>query len=479
MLFNSLQYALFLPIFIALYYVCPRRFRVALLLLGSYVFYASWDPIYLVLIIVLTLANYLFGLLLARFADRQRAQHLLVILAVGSNLLVLGSYKYLAFAVSNVMTALSWGGYTMSAPTMSIVLPLGLSFFTFEFIHYLVDIRRGEPPVRNVLQFAVFAAFFPTQIAGPIKRFEDFIPQLEHLPRFSAAKFGDGARLIVIGLFAKVALADNLAPIATTGFDQFAAGKLGLGQVDTWLAVLAFAIQIYCDFAGYTAIGRGSALMLGFVVPENFNRPYLARNISDFWRRWHISLSSWLRDYLYIPLGGNRHHRDRNLLMTMVLGGLWHGAAWTFVLWGAYHGLLLVLYRHLPRLPEADWTRHPAARAAMVAIGILVTNALVCVGWVFFRASDVAQAFAMIGALAGWGTGAGELLASQRVVVAGIVAGLLLVEGFQELRVQAWRWPAALASYRPELEAAAYTVLFGITLICQPSGNPPFIYFQF
>jgi alginate O-acetyltransferase complex protein AlgI len=408
---------------------------------------------------------------------------------VSVDLAVLGFYKYTDFALRNVVAALTWAGQNVQLPPPSIILPLGLSFFTFEFIHYLVDVRRGQQAVRSPIEFAVFAAFFPTQIAGPIKRFENFIPQIERPPSFDWGNVGAGARLIVIGLFKKVALADNLAPIVALGFAQFGAGKEPLSAGDTWLVVLGFAIQIYCDFSGYTDMGRGSALLLGFTVPENFNRPYLAANISEFWRRWHMSLSTWLRDYLYIPLGGNRRGRNRNLLLTMILGGLWHGANWTFVVWGAYHGLLLVGYWALrARWEPGQRLTSPFARGALMVGGIVVTGALVCIGWVFFRAPNLEQALAMIGAMFGWGAGhATVVLASQRATVAVIVGGLLLVESARELWASGWgesplgrpRVPRAFAAWQPELQAIGCVALFALTLIAQPPTNPPFIYFQF
>lgn len=489
MLFNSLQYAIFLPVVVALYYVCPKPFRAGLVLVASYLFYASWNPVYLILIIALTLFNYLTGLGIDRLGGRTRVAGAVLALGIGVDLAVLGFYKYTDFALRNLAAALSWTGRGVELSPPSIILPLGLSFFTFEFIHYLVDLYRGQKAVRSLVEFAVFAAFFPTQIAGPIKRFEDFIPQLERLPPFSWTRFGAGARLIVVGLFKKVALADNLAPIVTFGFEQFGPGQGLLGPGDTWLVVVGFALQIYFDFSGYTDMGRGSALLLGFTVPENFHRPYLGSSISEFWRRWHISLSSWLRDYLYIPLGGNRRGRARNLLLTMVLGGLWHGANWTFVIWGAYHGLLLVAYwQWRSRWPARSEARGGPGHLARLIGGIAVTGVLVCVGWVFFRAPTVEQAIVMIGTMFGWGAdAAGRLLASQRVIVLAILVGLVAVESAQEMRARHWklvpfprgRFPLALPAWRPELEAIGYVALFALTLIVQPPTNPPFIYFQF
>ncbi len=338
MLFNSLQYALFLPLLTAVYFGAPRSWRLVVLLVGSYVFYAAWNPAYLLLIIAMTAANYVFGLLLGRTSGRPAATRWLV-LAVSMNVAVLAYYKYMAFLLASVEGLLRSAGVQIQLPQPSIILPLAISFFTFEFIHYVVDVWAGQPPERGFLKFAVFAAFFPTQIAGPIKRYEAFIPQLDVPSRFEWTRAGEGLKLITWGLFKKIVLADRLGAIVALGFPE--TGHAVLNPVDAWLTVLAFAMQIYLDFSGYTDIGRGSAVILGFSVPENFRRPYLAWNISEFWRRWHISLSTWLRDYLFVPLGGLRGHPARALLVTMALAGLWHGAGWHFVVWGLFNGVLL------------------------------------------------------------------------------------------------------------------------------------------
>ncbi|HET7077171.1 MAG TPA: MBOAT family O-acyltransferase, partial [Chloroflexia bacterium] len=280
MLFNSIYYMFFLPLVVILFWVVPRRIRYPLLLVASYLFYMNWIPAYIGLILVLTVVNYGFGFLIAR--QRSRAW---LALAVAVDLGMLGYFKYANFFID---TARDVG---LDFATAQILLPLGISFFTFEFIHYVVDVWRGSPPVRNFVQFALFAAFFPTQIAGPIKRYQAFVHQLQEYPPFNLALAYDGLFLILRGLFKKVILADSLARIANLGFDN----PTSLSSAETWIAVYAFAFQIFFDFSGYTDIGRGSAQLFGFTVPENFAAPYLARNLADFWRRWHMSLSSWLR----------------------------------------------------------------------------------------------------------------------------------------------------------------------------------------
>jgi alginate O-acetyltransferase complex protein AlgI len=401
---------------------------------------------------------------------------------VAGNLLVLGLFKYALFFLDSVAAALGHVGVRAGTPAVNIVLPLGISFFTFEFIHYLVDVHRGHLPVRAPLAFAAFATFFPTQIAGPIKRFEDFMPQLERAALPDRAMVGQGMEWIVAGLFKKVALADNLAPIVQRGFGP---GGTGLGQADAWLTMLAFAFQIYFDFSGYTDIGRGAAMLLGFRVPENFLRPYLACNISDFWRRWHISLSSWLRDYLYIPLGGNRRHQARNLALTMLLGGLWHGANWTFVIWGAWHGLLLVLYwrirgRWRSRLaPLGPRWQLPAAAAARA-----LTLALVTIGWVFFRAASIPQALNFLRAMCiPHGSAGATLLPGERLFVTALVAGWMTIAAVSERAARTAAPGSAVLSrlavwYGP-LKPAALVLLLALTMIAKPGAEPRFLYFQF
>jgi D-alanyl-lipoteichoic acid acyltransferase DltB (MBOAT superfamily) len=456
------------------------------LLLASYLFYASWSPVYLLLIGALTLMNSVVALGMAYASAGSRSSAPLLWVGVALNLLALGYYKYVGFLLTNLAEAVGWLGLSGAPTPFSPVLPLGLSFFTFEFIHYLVDVRNGQPPIRSLVQFAVFAAFFPTQVAGPIKRFEAFLPQMLRPAPFSWANAGEGMRLIVVGLFKKIAVADNLAPLVEVGFLQVSGGVPALGPVDAWSAVLAFTLQIYFDFSGYTDIGRGSALLLGFTVPENFRRPYLSASISEFWRRWHISLSTWLRDYLYIPLGGNRGHQERNLFVTMLLGGLWHGANWTFVIWGAYHGLLLVGYhalRRWRRAPGAARNRPPARSALVSVLGWLLTFLLVAVGWVFFRADSFMQAVGMLGSLAGLAVGAPAVLVlGQRLTIVVAVGGMLALEWLveqREVRAADQPEPERSAARMLVLRPVGLTLLFMLTLLLQPPTAPRFIYFQF
>ena len=465
MLFNSLQYALFLPVVWLLYQVTPPRWRIELLLLASYVFYASWSPPYAVLMFTLAVANYLFGLAVARATRHKRA---VLWACVGLDLAVLALFKYWNFAAGSASRAFgAAAGIDWQAPFLELVLPLGISFFTFEFIHYLVDIYRGHLPVHSFSKFHVFAAFFPTQIAGPIKRFQDFVPALGRLDRFDAGLAKDGLRLIALGLAKKVLLADKLAPIANAGFE---ADRIGTGEA--WIATLAFALQIYFDFSGYTDIARGSAQLFGFRIPLNFDAPYLATRVSDFWRRWHISLSSWLRDYVFIPLGGSRRGLAitlRNLLITMALGGLWHGAAWHFVAWGLYWGLALCLDR-LARAYLPGW-RLPGAPLA----GWLGTQLVVLFGWVLFRAESLTHAARLLQTMLIPRPGPNVLSPGADLYVLAVAAGLIAVSLVGRLA-----WPRPLpAPLRPVLVGVALALTLAYAVLAEPPAEQRFVYFQF
>lgn len=393
MLFNSLSYAFFLPLVFALFWLAKDKWRVWILLIASYVFYMSWKPAFILLIIALTLANYYLGFAIHKSQLHKKAW---LTLAIVLNLATLAFFKYAYFFNSTLSALLRTVGQPPTSLPFDIILPLGISFFAFEFIHYVVDIYRGHQPIKSLPAFALFASFFPTQIAGPIKRFQDFIPQFLAPAKLTVKSFDNGISLILLGLFKKVLIADNLSFFVQGGFSK---PEIFSG-LDLWVFAYAFAFQIYFDFSGYTDVARGSAMLFGYKVPVNFNLPYIATNISDFWHRWHISLSTWLRDYLFIPLGGSRGGKllnYRNLLITMTLGGLWHGAAMHFLVWGVYHGVLLVLHKILQPIKAAV----PLLKSAIDSLpgkvfSWLLTFHLICIGWVFFRAESNSLALTML-----------------------------------------------------------------------------------
>jgi alginate O-acetyltransferase complex protein AlgI len=399
MLFNSFTYLIFLPIVVLLYWLLPERFRTTLLLVASYTFYMNWMPAYGLLILALTLVNYAVGIAIDKHREKSKT---FLTAGLVFNLGCLCFFKYANFLADSVVQSVNWithtagtQGVAMQSPALKIILPLGISFFTFEFIHYITDIYRGHKPVKNIRDFALFAAFFPSQIAGPIKRFQDFVHQLEGKIVFKWENFSDGLFLIFQGLFKKIVLGDNLGSVVNVGFSHIDK----LGTLDAWIAVAGFTFQIFFDFAGYTDIGRGSALLFGYKVPENFNWPFLAANLTDFWRRWHMSLSTWLRDYLFIPLGGSRGSAwkvRRNVLITMVLGGLWHGAAWHYVIWGAFHGTGLVLSKEwhdlVSKFPVLVRMRpHPLWHCT----GVALTIYFLFQAGILFRADGLPQACAI------------------------------------------------------------------------------------
>jgi alginate O-acetyltransferase complex protein AlgI len=471
MLFNSLEYLVFLPVTWVLFWTVPARWRIDLMLVASYVFYASWSIPYAAMIFGLVVVNYVFGLGLGR---AQRRRGALLAICIVFDLAVLVLFKYFDFGVrsfaagTNAVLGLAW-----DPPLLNLVLPLGISFFTFEFIHYLVDIYRGEVPVHSFTRFHVFAAFFPTQIAGPIKRFQQFVPSLTSLGSFDSALAREGLWLIGRGLTKKVFLGDRLAPWVGEGFK--AASDGAIGTPDAWITTLAFALQVYFDFSGYTDIARGSAALFGFRIPINFNMPYLATSLADFWRRWHISLSTWLRDYVFIPLGGSRRPLPivmRNVFITFVLCGLWHGAAATFVVFGVMWGAGLAIHTLLKRwftLPQ-----HPLTSIA----GWLFTMVFYLASLAIFRAPSLDAAGVMLQAMAGHGVGSGTQTLRGSLFVVGIAVVLLAMwlASRYELRP---RVSLPAGPFRPIAIGAAASAVIVVASIALPTYRETFFYFQF
>jgi alginate O-acetyltransferase complex protein AlgI len=396
MLFSSFTFLFqFLPA-TALAFVAARRHSpragILVLVAASLVFYGAWRPIYLSLLIGSMLLNFLSGLLMEN-AGRRRAVGML---GVAVNLAVLGFFKYTNFLLDSFDAASG-----LSLPHVDIILPLGISFFTFQQIAYLVDVMRGAKIERDIVSYLLFISFFPHLIAGPLVHHTEMIPQFQR-PRTArlALMAGRGWAIFVAGLFKKVVIADNLAQFANPVFAHLDAGG-AVGAQWAWLATLSYTLQIYFDFSGYSDMAIGLGLLFGIRLPVNFRSPYKATSIIDFWRRWHITLSRFLRNYLYIPLGGNRmgeRRRHVNLMVTMLLGGLWHGAGWNFLIWGGLHGFYLVV-NHLWRVGRKATTTSPGGRTACW----LLTFVAVVVAWVFFRAKSLAGAWRMLAGLAGLG----------------------------------------------------------------------------
>jgi len=402
MLFNSFEFIFFfLPVTLLVFFLLGHArltgAAIAWLVGASLFFYAWWNPAYLGLLIGSMLFNYAIGASLSRGRGRRRA-----LLAAGiiGNLALLGYYKYANFFIDN-LNLLTGAGFQVE----KILLPLAISFFTFQQIAYLVDAHRGETHEYRFLHYCLFVTFFPQLIAGPIVHHREMLPQFAHAATFHARheNLSVGLSIFILGLFKKVVLADNLASFATPVFSAAANGT-ALTLFEAWTGVLAYSFQLYFDFSGYSDMAIGLARLFGVRLPLNFHSPYKATSIIDFWRRWHMTLSRFLRDYLYIPLGGNRHgpaRRYLNLFMTMLLGGLWHGAAWTFVIWGGLHGFYLFMnhaWRHL--LDRLSLTRWQQSRSYRLGAGGL-TFLAVAIGWVFFRAADTGTALNILQAMAG------------------------------------------------------------------------------
>lgn len=485
MLFNSLQYLVFLPIVFVLFWLMPHKWRVPLLLVASYVFYMSWRPIYGLLIFGMTLANFLMAPQIVK-AVEDKHKRVWVGIIVAANLITLAIFKYAYFSVDCFRAGMNIFGVEIAQPHLHIILPLGISFFVFEFIHYAVEVYRGKPLVKNFMDFALFASFFPTQIAGPIKRYQDFIPQLSIPAKFKWEYVDEGMHLILLGLSKKVLIADNLALVAQAGF----AHPENFSSVDMWVITYAFAFQIFFDFAGYTDIARGSAMLFGYKVPINFNLPYLAANVADFWRRWHISLSTWLRDYLFIPLGGSRGSKwfnYRNLFITMALGGLWHGAASHYFIWGVYQGLLLVLHReYRVALEKLGWAEKLEHSKVYHVVSVIVTFHIVCIGWVIFRAENMQNCLDVCTKLV---TVPAELmhfsmsqLAILQIRDPIIFPALLVIIPMLMVSHVVVNWLSDKKIYKSPpwaLQVGMMVAMLCLLTIFSPDTSPRFIYFQF
>jgi len=457
MLFNSLTFfALFLPT-LAVYWALPwHRARLVLLLAVSLLFYGyhHWPSVFLLLFTIGF--NYAAGR-----HQQSRPSRVTMLAAVGANLSLLLWFKYAAFIATTVNSLLGVVGMNLAVPVPPVFLPLGISFFTFQVVAYQIDVYRREIPAEpSLLRFAVFKCFFPQLIAGPIVRAKDFLPQLVNAVRFDAAAFHRGLWLVLAGLALKIGVADVLAQFASEAFRDPAA----LTTVGAWTGLYAYAFQLYADFWGYSTMAVGFAALLGLNLPLNFDTPYAASSLQDFWRRWHITLSVWFRDYVYIPLGGNRHRQATNLLLTMGLAGLWHGAGWTFILWGLGHGLWLALERLLPKggfFAENRWGR--LLRWLAVFHGV-------CLLWVLFRAPTLSLALEYYGRL--------MLPPFTTSKVPGVLTGWLLVFAMAQ-------WPVAQtlrehAFARLSLKAQWLLGLAAIYLILAYAGaKVDFIYFTF
>lgn len=473
MIFSSNVFLfIFLPIFLSAYYLTPISKRSWTILVGSYLFYAWWRIDFLALFIGVTLWSYWVGLKVESALQQDRSAKLWVSIGVAVNLAVLGYFKYVNFGVdvvNQVMQELGTDPWLIT----HVILPIGISFYIFQAISYIIDVyRRDTAATHNLIDFAAFIALFPQLIAGPVLRYKDVADQFKYRSH-SVDKFGEGAQRFMLGFIKKVVIADSIAPLVNSGF-----ALQDPSPLDAHLATLAYTAQLYFDFSGYADMAIGLGLMMGFRFVENFKHPYISQSITEFWRRWHISLSSWLRDYLYIPLGGNRGSTAktyRNLIITMLLGGLWHGANWTFLIWGAWHGCLLACEKALSL--DTSGNRFSAARW-------LLTLILVMLGWIVFRAESLTSAIDLYKASFFIGSDipyqlsqayASQVSQSQLWILAG--AWLLIIyRGFHQRALD----KGQRLIYQPKLYAAVLIPLFFLAILkLSAQSYSAFLYFQF
>lgn len=467
LLFPTISFATFFILVFAASWALKSRAeaRKWLLLVASYIFYGWWDWRFCFLLFGASMVAWFAGLLLER-TSRINTRKTIVGFAVASMLVVLGVFKYYGFFLSGLQDVLFALGWQRDLPFLEIILPVGISFFTFQAISYVIDVYREDVTARrSPLDVLLYISLFPQLVAGPIVRAADFLPQLERRAVLTRNATSFGLVLIIVGLFKKMVVANYLAselvdPVFLDPASQTSALLLA--------GVYGYAVQIYCDFSGYSDIAIGTAALLGFHFKENFNQPYRASSLQDFWRRWHISLSGWLRDYLFIPLGGSRNgtfKTYRNLFLTMFLGGLWHGAAWNFVIWGSLHGAWLAGERAL--------SRNHKKTAAKAILGWLITFHVVCAAWVFFRAQDLQTALDwFVGLTAFTGSVAGLTWFSVFLITATMVFQLTPRDGVQRISTRLANWPVSCL-------AIVFALALLATLWLAPAGTAPFIYFQF
>lgn len=475
MLFTSLTFIAFALLFYPLFFLTRGRPQILVCLVASYIFYGWWDWRFMGLLATSTTVDYTLGRLIAGAEDPRR-RRAWVAASVVMNLGFLGFFKYFNFFAESFAALATTLGFTADWATLHIVLPIGISFYTFQSMSYTIDVyRRRIEPERDFLVFACFIALFPQLVAGPIVRAAWLLPQLHHSKRFRWANLMGGLEMVIMGFFLKLVVADNLAPVVNDVFRLPEAHN----SLSLLLGVIFFAFQIYGDFAGYSLIAIGLARIMGYRFCRNFRRPYFAASFSEFWTRWHISLSSWLRDYLYISLGGNRKgalKTYRNLMVTMLLGGLWHGASWTFIIWGGLHGSYLVLQRLLGGAAQHLRLGLAALRPIKHLLAILAVFTLTTLGWVFFRAESVGQAWAILARI----LLAGDFAFARVPLKFEVVKGLFLVLVLLAIEIGAELRPVRLSyvRHRP-MRTTGVLVLAWLMALAGSFSGTRFIYFQF
>lgn len=487
MVFNSFDFIMFFILTSVIYFIVPQKIKWIVLLISSFIFYMAWRPELVLLMLFSIAANYGFSRKIYSSSEKSKKKYLAVCLVINFGLLFI--FKYLSFAADTAAYICNLLGAAYKAREFDIILPMGISFYTFQASAYTIDVYRGDiKPERNFARFALFITFFPQLVAGPIERTVNLLPQLYEKHRFELKRVAYGVQIMLYGFFKKVVIADRTAAAVNTIYNN-AGNYRGMYLV---LATLLFTFQIYCDFSGYSDIAKGAAKVLGFDLTDNFRSPYLSKSIKEFWRRWHISLSTWFMDYVYIPLGGNRKGKTRtviNLFATFLISGLWHGANWTFVLWGAFHGVLMAFGKLTEKYRNGLKTSmHLNDNFVFGFVRLIITFALVSFGWIFFRANTITDAFYITGnlfkdigswtsmqylynAAVGMGVNICELFIITVMILLLIV--LELISGKEQVFDYFHR--------KPFLVSTAFTALMAVCIILTGVfyNAGEFIYFQF
>lgn len=475
MLFNSLQFVLFFITILVLYFALPYRYRWILLLLASYYFYMCWNAKYIILIIISTLIDYFASLRMAALSERrQRRKYLL--LSIFSNLGLLFTFKYFNFFSRSFYDLFQAIGLHVPTPVLNVLLPVGISFYTFQTLSYTIDVYRGKIPAEKHLGiFALYVSFFPQLVAGPIERASNLLPQFQRKNDFDDSRTVSGLRLMLWGLFKKIVVADRLALYVDAVYNNVDFH----GGLTFAVATYFFAFQIYCDFSGYSDIAIGAARILGYDLMKNFDRPYFSRTVPEFWRRWHISLSTWFKDYLYIPLGGNRVKTRRlylNLFLVFFVSGIWHGANWTFLFWGALHGLYIVISRLTLSARDQLVQRLNISPWIVQTFRTLITFHLVWFSWIYFRAQSLGQANQIVAKIFArpWG----DLFVSAPDQMVYAVLALVILLGV-ELYLEKFRLAIIFNRFPVAIRWTAYAVICIVLLLMGVFNGSQFIYFQF
>ncbi|MCR9287608.1 MAG: MBOAT family protein [Bacteroidetes bacterium] len=475
MIFNSLAFFVFIALFFPIYFALKGRNRLWLCLAGSYFFYGWWDWRFLSLIITSTLVDYYVGLSLDNTDEKPKRKQLLIA-SIIVNLGFLAFFKYFNFFTDSFALLAGSMGWDPGWNTLNIILPVGISFYTFQSMSYTIDVYNKKIPVESsFLRFATYISFFPQLVAGPIVRAREFLPQFQADKNFEWNRLISGSGQVLWGFFKKVAIADSLAPFV----DQCFMAPEGFSGIHLTIGVIFYSFQIYCDFSGYSDIAIGLARIMGFDFPDNFRTPYFSKDFSEFWKRWHITLSSWLQDYLYIPLGGNRNGTFmtyRNLMLTMLLGGLWHGASWVFVFWGFLHGSYLVIQRLFGNKFGILLNYLHLPKTLQIGINIFLVYIFTCLAWIFFRSPDFETAVHVITGIANFQTFTVASIVNKFLVLKGfLLIGLLLTIEIADFNFDL----NTILIKNPVFRVVSFAAIIWLIALFGTFDSNAFIYFQF